>query len=122
MIHSSVGRRHGSVTKNIHSDKTLRGSKVFFGYCSICNRIQSMTVSDNIILAEGLGNSFKNIGKKTSKMMATSVMKKTSRALETSAFIAGAAASLNTKAALSTTPDAIHFYHTGECSYLCKYV
>ena len=32
-----VGGRHRSAILNIYGDKTSKGSKVLFGYCSICN-------------------------------------------------------------------------------------
>ena len=54
-----VGGRHRSATKNNYGDITSKGSKVLIGYCSICNRKKSMTVSDNTIQAEGLGSFFK---------------------------------------------------------------
>ena len=68
-----VGGRHRSATVKIYVDITSKGSKVLIGYCSICNRKKSMTVSDNTIKAEGLGDFFKNLGKKglnVSKKMA----------------------------------------------------
>ena len=37
---------------------------MLIGYCSICNRKKSMTVSHNTIEAEGLSDSFKNLGEK----------------------------------------------------------
>ena len=54
-----VGGRHRSATKNKYGDITSKGSKVLIGYCSICNRKKSMTVSVNTIQAEGLGSFFK---------------------------------------------------------------
>ena len=68
-----VGGRHRSATVKISGDVTSNGSKVLIGYCSICNRKNSMTVSDDTIKAEGLGDFFKNLGKKglnVSKRMA----------------------------------------------------
>ena len=68
-----VGGRHRSATKNIYGDMTSKGSKVLIGYCSVCNRKKSVTVSDDTIKAEGLGDFFKNLGKKglnVSKKMA----------------------------------------------------
>ena len=44
-----VGGRHRSSTVKIYGDITSKGSKVLFGYCSVCNREKSMTVSDNTI-------------------------------------------------------------------------
>ena len=48
-----VGGRHQSAAKNIYGDITSKGSKVLIGYCSICNRKKSMTVSDITIKVEG---------------------------------------------------------------------
>ena len=47
--------QHRFATTNIFGDITCKGSKVTTGYCSICNRKKSMTVSENTIVAEGLG-------------------------------------------------------------------
>ena len=58
-----VGGRHQSATTKIYVDITSKGSKVLIGYCSICDRKTSLTVSDNTIKAEGLGDFFKNLGK-----------------------------------------------------------
>ena len=72
-----VGGRHRSATKNIYGDITSKGSKVLIGYCSVCNRKKSMTVSDDTIKAEGLGSFFENLGKKglnVSKKMAKTVL------------------------------------------------
>ena len=46
----------------IYGDVTSKGSKVLIGYCSICNKKIYMTVSDDTIKAEGLGDFFKNLG------------------------------------------------------------
>ena len=54
-----VGGRHRSATIKIYGDITSKGSKVLIGYCSVCNRKKSMTVSDNTIKAEGLGSFLK---------------------------------------------------------------
>ena len=59
-----VGGRHRSATKNIYDDITSKGTKVLIDYCSISNRKKSMTVSDNTIKTESLGDIFKNLGKK----------------------------------------------------------
>ena len=93
-----VGGRHLSATKNIFGSITSKGSKVLIGFCSICNRKKSMTVSDNTIKAEGWGDLFKNLGKKgpnVSKKMAKNVLKNPSRALDITANIATAALSRN---------------------------
>ena len=59
-----VGGTHRSATTKTYGNVTTKGSKVLIGYCSICNRNKSMTVSDNTIQAEGLSDFFKNLGKK----------------------------------------------------------
>ena len=120
-----VGGRHRSSTKNIYGDITSKRSKVLIGFCSICNRKKSMTVSDDTIKAEGLGDFFKNLGKKalnTSKKMAKNVLSNPGRALDITAKIATAAVSRNFKQALSTLPELITFYNTGKGLYLGKFV
>ena len=120
-----VGGRHRSATVKIYSDITSKGSKVLIGYCSICNRKKSMTVSDNTIKAEGLSSFFKNLGKisaKAGKKLAKNVISNPGRALELTAKIATAAATKSPKAALSTLPEVINFYHTGKGLYLGKFV
>ena len=120
-----VGGRHKSSTVKLYGDITSKSSKVLYGYCSICNRKKSMTVSDNTIKAEGLGDFFKNLGKKglnVSKKMAKNVLSNPGRALELTAKVATAAASRNSKQALSTLPELIKFYNTGKGLYLGKFV
>ena len=120
-----VGGRHRSATKNIYGDITNKGSKVLIGFCSKCQRKKSMTVSDNTIEAEGLGDFFKNLGKKglnISKKMAKNVLSNPGRALDLTAKIATAASSKNSKQALSTLPELITFYNTGKGLYLGKFV
>ena len=83
-----------------------------------------MTVSDDTIKAEGLGDFFKNLGKKglnVSKRMAKNVLSNPGRALDLTK-IATAAASRNSKQALSTLPELITFYNTGKGLYLGKFV
>ena len=53
-----VGGRHRSATK-IYGDITFTGSKVLSGYCSVCNRNESMFNRDKIIQAGSLGDFFK---------------------------------------------------------------
>ena len=120
-----VGGRHRSATVKINGDIISKGSKVLIGYCSVCNRKKSMTVSDDTIKAEGLSSFFKNSGKisaKAGKKIATNVLKNPARALEIGANVATAAASRNPKAALSTLPEVIKFYHEGRGLYLGKFV
>ena len=120
-----VGGRHRSGTVKIFGDITPKGSKVLIGYCSICNRKKSMIVTDNTIKAEGLGDFFKNLGKiseKAGKKLAKNVISNPGRALDLTAKIATAAATKSPKAALSTLPEVINFYHTGKGVYLGKFV
>ena len=84
-----------------------------------------MIVSDNVIQAEGLGDFFKNLGKisaKAGKKLAKNVLSNPGRALDLTAKIATAAATKSPKAALSTLPEVINFYHTGKGIYLGKFV
>ena len=125
-----VGGRHRSATKNIVGEitinkKTGKEVKLLVGKCMICDRKKTMIVSDNVIQAEGLGSFFENLGKissKAGKKLATNVLKNPGRALEIGANIATAAATKNPKAALSTLPEVINFYHTGKGLYLGKFV
>ena len=84
-----------------------------------------MIVSDNTIQAGGLGSFFKNVGKtsaKAAKKLASNALKNPARILGIGANVATAAASRNPKAALSTLPEVINFYHTGKGLYLRKFV
>ena len=125
-----VGGKHRSGTKNIAGEITLNKKngkeiKLLVGKCVVCNRKKSMIVSDNVIQAEDLGDFFKNLGKKTlnvSKKMAKNVLSNPGRALDLTAKIATAAASRNSKQALSTLPELITFYNTGKGLYLGKFV
>ena len=125
-----VGHRGFSGTKNIAGEitinkKTGREVKLLVGKCVICNRKKSMIVSDNTIKAEGLSSFFKNLGKisaKAGKKLAKNVLSNPSRALQITSNIATAAAIKSPKAALSTLPEVINFYHTGKGLYLGKFV
>ena len=125
-----VGGKHKSGTKNITGEitvdkKTGREVELLVGKCVICDRKKTMMVSDNVIQAEGLGDFFKNLGKKglnVSKKMAKNVLSNPGRALDLTAKIATAAASRNYKQALSTLPELITFYNTGKGLYLGKFV
>ena len=60
----------GDITIN---KKTGKEVKLLVGKFVICDRKKTITVSDNVIQAEGLGDFFKNLGKKglnASKKMA----------------------------------------------------
>ena len=124
-----VGGKHRSSTKNITGEitvnkKTGKQIKLLVGKCMICDRKKSMIVSDNTIQAEGLGNFFKNLGKVSSraaKKLATNALKNPGRFLEIGANVATAAATRNPKAALSTLPEVINFYHTGKGLYLPRF-
>ena len=119
-----VGGRHRSATKNICNDKTTKGSKVLIGYCSICKRKKSMTVSDNTVKSKGLGDFLKNLGTKVlnvSKKMAKNVLKNPRRALESGANVGSAFATRSPKAALTSLPEVINF-HTSKGLYLGKFV
>ena len=83
-----------------------------------------MIVSDNTIKAEGLGDFFKNLGKKglnVSKKMAKNVLKNPSRALDITANNATAAASRNPKNVMKSLPELITFYNTGKGLYLPRF-
>ena len=56
-----VRGRQVSATKIIYSNLTSNDGKVLIGYCSICIREKSMTVSDNTIVAEGQGGFLKTL-------------------------------------------------------------
>ena len=82
-----------------------------------------MTVSDNTIQAEGLGDFCRNLGKKglkVSNKVAKNVLSNPGRALDLTTKIATAAASRNSKQALSTLPELITFYNTGKGLYLWR--
>ena len=125
-----VGQKHYSGTKKIVGETTLnkktgRAIKLLVGQCSICNRKKSMIVSDNTIKAERLGDFLKNLGKisaKAGKKLAKNVLSNPGRALDLTAKIATAAATKSPKAASSTLPEVINFYHTGKGLYLGKFV
>ena len=125
-----VGERHKSGTKNIVGDITInkksgKDVKLLVGRCVICDRKKTVIVSDNVIQAEGLRDFFKNLGKKglnVSKKIAKNVLSNPGRALDLTAKIATAAASRNSKQALSTLPELITFYNTGKGLYLGKFV
>ena len=125
-----VGGRHRSGTKDITGEitvnkKTGKDTKLLVGKSVICYRKKSMIVSDNTIKAEGLSSFFKNLGKissKAGKKLAKNVLSNPGRALDLTAKIATAVATKSPKAALSTLPEVINFYHTGKGLYLGKFV
>ena len=84
-----------------------------------------MTVSDNTIQAEGLGDFSKNLDKKgltVSKKLAKNVLKNPSRALDITANFSAAAASRNPKNVMKSLPELKTFYNTGKGLYLGKFV
>ena len=125
-----LGQRHYSATKNItgeiaYNKKTGKEIKLLVGKCLICDKRKSMIVSDNTIQAEGLGDFFKNLGKisaKAGKKLAKNVLSNPGRALDLTAKIATVAATKSPKAALSTLPEVINFYHTRKGVYPGKFV
>ena len=71
-----------------------------------------MALSDNTIQAEGLGIFFKTLGMfsaKTSKNLATKILKIPGTASENTSNIATAAANRSLKKVLSTLPEVIDF-------------
>ena len=84
-----------------------------------------MIMSDNTKQAEGLGDFFKNLGKKgidVSKNMAKTALKNPGRALDIGANVVTAFVSQSPKSALSSIPEVISFYHTGKGLHLGKLV
>ena len=84
-----------------------------------------MTVSDNTIQVERFIDFFNKMGQNgsnVSKTIAKNALKNPGKALDITANLASPAASTNHKAALSTLPDVINFYHTGKSLYLGKSV
>ena len=125
-----VGHKGYSGTKEIAGEKTFNkktGEEIKFlvGKCVICDRRKSMIVSDNTIEAENLSSFLKILGKvsaRTGRRLATNVLKNPEQALDIGAKVATAAASRNPKAALSSFPEVMNFYHTGKGHYLGKFV
>ena len=125
-----VGGRHKSGTKNIVGDITINKKsgkevKLLVGKCVVCDRKKTMIVSDNVIQAEDFGDFFKNLGKvssKAAKKLAKNALKNPSRFLEIGANIATAAATKSPKAALTTLPEVMKFYHEGKGLYLGKFI
>ena len=84
-----VGGKHRSGTKNITGEitvnkKTGRENKLLVGKFVVGNRKKNMIVSDKTIQAEGLGDFFKNLGKKglkVPKKLAKNVLSNPGRAL-----------------------------------------
>ena len=99
--------------------------ELLVGQSSVCKRKKSMIVSDNAIQAEDLSDFFKNLGRsfvKVGKNLAEKVLKNPGRALEIGANVGSAFASRSPKAASSSLPEVINFYHTGKGLYLGNFV
>ena len=95
------------------------------GKSVMCDRKKSTNVSDNTIQAEGLGDFFQKFGKnfrKSGEKIAKNIISNPGRALDLTAKTATAAATNSPKAAISTLPEVINFYHTGKGLYLGKVV
>ena len=84
-----------------------------------------MIVNNTTRKAEGLGDFLTNLGKvsaKAGEKLAKSVLSNRGRALVLTAKITTAVATKSPKAALSTLPEVINFYHTGKRVYMGKFV
>ena len=84
-----------------------------------------MSVSDNTIKTDRLGDFFNNLvekGLNVSKKLAKKVSKDPSRALEIGANAGSAIASRSPKAALPSLAEVIKLYHAGKRLYLEKIV
>ena len=108
-----VGGRHYSGSNNIRGFVTAKGTKMLKGNCVKCKRNKSMTVSDATIEAEGLKDFFKRVGRATVNF-GKKVANNPVRALEIASEIGSSAASRNSRAALSATPDSIKFATSDE--------
>ena len=85
-----VGGGDRSATTNIFVDITSKGSKVFIGCCLVFNRKNFITVSDNTIAAEVIGDFFMSLGEKghnLSKSITKHCFEESERALEFSANV-----------------------------------
>ena len=80
--------------------------------CVTCKRNKSLTVSDQPLHAEGLGDFFKHIAK-AAKNVGKKILNNPSRALEIAANLGTAAASKKPKHFASEIPDVIKFVHQG---------
>ena len=73
---------------------------------------------DSVVFSKSWGKNSAKAGRKLSII----VIKNPGRALEITSNIATAAASKSSKAALSSLPEVINFYHTGKGLYFGKLV
>ena len=100
-----VGGRNRAVVTKTCGDITSKGSRAINGYCSVCRRNNSRTVSDNTKQAVVLRDFFAILDKKglgVSKKMAKNVSKFPGRALDIGANVGSAIDSRSRKAALSS--------------------
>ena len=105
-------------------DVLKTGQKLLIGKSVSSKKKKSRTISENRKTTEGLGSFFKNIGEasaKACKILVNFAVKNRGRALGIGEGVGTAAVSKNPKAALSTTPDVLDFYHTGEGLYHGKF-
>ena len=82
-----------------------------------------MTVSDNTIKAEGLGDFFKKWGRKElnmSKRMAKNVLNNPTRALDITVKVVAAASKIP-KNVMKTLPELINLFDTSKGLYLGKF-
>ena len=108
-----VGGRHYSGTNNIRGFFNSKGTKMLKGNYAKCKRNKSLTFSDATIQAEGLKDFFKS-ARRAAVNFRKKVANNPVRALELASKIGSAAASRNSRAALTATPDLIKFATTGE--------
>ena len=115
-----------NIVDKIKSNKEI-GSEInsLVGQCSFSKWKKSLIVSDNTKKAEGSSDFLKNLDKKwsiISQKMPKNVSKNPGRALEIGANVGTAFATRSPKAALSSVPEMINFYHTGKSLDLGKFV
>ena len=117
-----VGGKHYSPTTIIYGDITNTGIrigrpvKILRGNCMICNRNNSLIVSERTIDGEGLGDFFKHLGS-AAKNVGKKILNNPARALEIAANIGTAAASKNPRMIAAAAPDVIKFVHQGKGLY-----
>ena len=75
-----------------------------------------MNVSDNTMVAEGVRDFFKNLGRKRTQCI-NNDGKNPRRALEIGAIVGSAFASPSPKAAVSSLSEIMNFCHTGKGLY-----
>ena len=116
-----VGERLCCATISIEGDITKTWQKILFDSYVHCNWWKSITVSDKTLRADGLGN-FSKILDKAGEKVAIKVIKNPVRTSKMRAKVGRAVLISNLKAALTKIPDVIKVYHTGNGSFLIKFV